>query len=104
MQVTEIKSSTITDLKEFEPKITDFGLAKSFEYDNKTRTSVLVGTPSYMAPEQISCPDDWAKPAVDVYALGVILYELLTGRIPFEAKSTFELFKKIETHDRCRRR
>lgn len=86
-------------LNEFEPRVTDFGLAKSFEYDNKTQTSLLVGTPSYMSPEQITCPDDWVKPAVDVYALGVILYEMLTGKLPFTAKSTFELFKKIETHD-----
>ena len=99
MQLAEDEDSSTVSLKHYEPKITDFGLAKSFEFDNKTQTSVLVGTPGYMAPEQITCPEDWAQPAVDVYALGIILYEMLTGNVPFQAKSTFELFKKIETHD-----
>ncbi|MEM9412062.1 MAG: protein kinase, partial [Planctomycetota bacterium] len=99
MQVVDDFDLAHITLKDCEPKVTDFGLAKSFEHDDKTGTSILVGTPGYMAPEQIVCSEDWATPAVDVYALGVILFELLTGRMPFEANSTFDLFKKIETEE-----
>src|SRR5262249_10516289 len=68
------------------PKIVDFGLAKRLsggEPGSKTHTGSLMGTPSYMSPEQASGATHEVGPRSDVYALGAILYELLIGRPPF---------------------
>jgi tetratricopeptide (TPR) repeat protein len=70
------------------PKITDFGLAKQINAsDGPTEMGAVIGTPSYMAPEQASGVTRTFTPAVDVYALGTILYEMLTGRPPFLGES-----------------
>jgi serine/threonine-protein kinase len=70
------------------PKITDFGLARHFgREESLTVSGARVGTPSYMSPEQAAGKSGAVGPAADVYSLGAILYELLTGRPPFRAES-----------------
>jgi serine/threonine-protein kinase len=70
------------------PKITDFGLAKQLDADSgRTQCGDVIGTPSYMAPEQALARNELVGPATDVYALGAILYESLTGRPPFCAET-----------------
>jgi YD repeat-containing protein len=76
------------------PKITDFGLAKKLDEAGLTRTGEVMGTPSYMAPEQIQGKKD-IGPAADVWALGVILYECLTGRPPFKAANAAEIMLRV---------
>jgi eukaryotic-like serine/threonine-protein kinase len=73
------------------PKITDFGLAKDLSADGgQTESGVIMGTPNYMAPEQAEGKSRDVGPAADVYALGAILYEMLTGRPPFTAESRMD--------------
>jgi serine/threonine-protein kinase len=82
------------------PKITDFGLAKQWKCDpGLTRTGVVLGTPSYMAPEQAQGKVRETGPAADVYSLGAILYELLTGRPPFRGATALETVQQVLTDD-----
>lgn len=77
-------------------KVTDFGLAKFFHAnDHLTRTGAILGTPSYMSPEQASGRSNQLGPASDVYSLGTVLYHSLTGRPPLVADSPLELALKI---------
>lgn len=77
------------------PKITDFGLAKKLDEAGQTATGAVMGTPSYMAPEQASGKGATIGPACDVYALGAILYECLTGRPPFRGPSTMDTILQV---------
>lgn len=78
------------------PQITDFGLARSMSTDSRmTSTGQLLGTPSYMAPEQVRGRDDQLGPATDTYALGVILYEMLCGRPPFQAANHWQTLARV---------
>lgn len=78
------------------PKVTDFGMARANESETLTATGMFLGTPSYMAPEQVSNPR--TTPRADIYSLGCILYEMLAGRLPFTG-SFEELVMKRLTED-----
>jgi serine/threonine protein kinase len=98
------------DLVNVVPKIADFGLAKLFVGERllaaseaQTQSGAIVGTPAYMAPEQAGGKSRTIGPEADVYALGVLLYELLTGRPPFRADSPWIRCCWCEPRSRCRR-
>src|SRR4030095_56607 len=77
------------------PKITDFGLAKLLDTESVTASNAILGTPSYMAPEQASQGKKPITKATDVYARGAILYELLTGRPPFKAATAMDTILQV---------
>jgi serine/threonine-protein kinase len=80
------------------PKIADFGLAKAVGGDSGlTGTEEILGTPSYMAPEQARGGGRGVGPAADVYALGAILSELMTGRPPFKAATVLETLEQVKS-------
>src|SRR5262249_21902038 len=84
----------------FLPKLTDFGLARCPEQEVAlTRTGELVGTPSYMAPDQASEGAQGDTPASDVHGVGAILYALLTGRPPFAAPTVLETLEQVRKDD-----
>ncbi|HKB39844.1 MAG TPA: protein kinase, partial [Gemmataceae bacterium] len=87
------------------PKITDFGLAQTLEGgQTMTQSGFLVGTPGYMAPEQAGGKRALVGPATDVYALGVVLYQLLTGQLPFQRDSTLEMLRAVTSDEPTRPR
>jgi WD40 repeat protein len=93
----DVKPANILIDAQGEPHVTDFGLAKRVNTDSvATQTGMIVGTPSYMAPEQ-ACGQKNISTAVDIYSLGAILYELLTGRPPFRADSPLDTVMEVVT-------
>jgi hypothetical protein len=93
----DLKPGNILISDEGEPLLADFGLAKLDDAASTlTESGALLGTPSYMAPEQIAGSTGAVGPAADIWALGVILYELLTGALPFAHAERHQLFKQIQ--------
>lgn len=92
----DLKPSNVLLDSARQPRVIDFGLAKRFEEDaNLTATGMVVGTPSYMAPERIDERLGEVGPASDVYSLGAVLYEMLSARPPFHASSPVDTMEQV---------
>ncbi len=96
----DLKPSNILIDVDGQPQITDFGLARrTSENSSLTASGAILGTPSYMAPEQASGQRHRLGPTTDVYGLGAILYELLTGRAPFKTPTMMETVLQVLERD-----
>jgi tetratricopeptide (TPR) repeat protein/tRNA A-37 threonylcarbamoyl transferase component Bud32 len=96
----DLKPSNILLDAQGQPRVTDFGLAKRVEADSElTASGAVIGTPSYMPPEQAAGRIDQVGPLADIYSLGATLYCLLTGRPPFQAAHAVETLKQVIEHE-----
>jgi WD40 repeat protein/tetratricopeptide (TPR) repeat protein/tRNA A-37 threonylcarbamoyl transferase component Bud32 len=91
----DLKPANVLRAKDGTPKVTDFGLAKKIGEKGQTATGSVMGTPSYMAPEQAGGRPQEVGPLADVWALGAILYECLTGRPPFKAATPLDTILQV---------
>ncbi|HUT32207.1 MAG TPA: serine/threonine-protein kinase [Planctomycetota bacterium] len=88
----DVKPSNILFDAEGTAKVADFGIAKFSDATRVTQTGVIVGTPTYMAPEQVDDTNVGAR--ADIYSLGVVLYEMVVGRPPFDGSTTLDILRK----------
>ena len=88
----DLKPSNIMIDKEGNARIMDFGIARSLRAKKRTGSGVMIGTPEYMAPEQVD--GDEADQRSDIYSMGIILYEMVTGRVPFEGETALSIAVK----------
>src|SRR5262249_24442980 len=95
----DLKPANVLIATDGEPKITDFGLAKRFQEqsDGLTQDGSVLGTPSYMSPEQAEGRTREPGPPADIYSLGAIFYDLLTGRPPFRGNTVIETLLQVQT-------
>lgn len=87
----DIKPSNIMLTTQGNAKLMDFGIARILQRSRLTKTGFLIGTPQYMSPEQVQGLE--ADGRSDVYSIGIVLYEMLTGRVPFQKKTEYDLIK-----------
>jgi WD40 repeat protein/Flp pilus assembly protein TadD len=95
----DLKPGNVLFAANGQPKITDFGLAKKLDEQGTTQTGAVMGTPPYMAPEQVGGKSQEIGPAADVYALGAVLYQCLTGRPPFSAATAVDTMLQVLTEE-----
>jgi serine/threonine-protein kinase len=95
----DLKPANVLLAEDGTPKVTDFGLARKLDEAGQTASGAVMGTPSYMAPEQAGGKRAAIGPAADVYALGAILYECLTGRPPFKAATSLDTVLQVISDD-----
>jgi serine/threonine protein kinase/Tfp pilus assembly protein PilF len=93
----DLKPHNIMIDKEGNAKIMDFGIARSLKTEGITREGTIIGTPEYMSPEQVEGQE--ADQRSDIYSLGIILYEMTTGQVPFQGDTAFSIAMKHKTED-----
>jgi tRNA A-37 threonylcarbamoyl transferase component Bud32 len=94
----DLKPANILLTLDGTPKISDFGLAKHLDAETvRTQSGAIFGTPAYMSPEQASGQSKSIGPAADIHALGVILYELLAGQVPFRGMTVLDVLQQVQS-------